>query len=42
MAVECETLHVYYSGELVLQPQQWGTREEQLELLDTHPMFTGR
>ena len=32
----------YYKGELILQPQQRWTREEQMELLDTHPMFTGR
>lgn len=32
----------YYAGELILQPQERWTRSEQLELLDTHPMFTGR
>lgn len=32
----------YYNGELILQLQQRWTREEQLELLDWHPMFTGR
>ncbi len=32
----------YYNGELIVQPQQRWTREEQLELLDWHPMFTGR
>lgn len=32
----------YYNGELIVQPQQRWTPEEQLELLDTHPMFTGR
>jgi predicted RNA-binding Zn-ribbon protein involved in translation (DUF1610 family) len=31
----------YYNGELILQPPQRWTREEQLELIDTHPMFTG-
>lgn len=31
----------YYAGELVVQPRQRWTREEQLQLLDTHPMFTG-
>ena len=31
----------YYAGELILQPQQRWTRDEQLELLDTHPIFTG-
>lgn len=32
----------YYAGELILQPKQRWTRSEQMELLDTHPMFTGR
>ncbi|MEG3941921.1 MULTISPECIES: hypothetical protein [unclassified Microcoleus] len=32
----------YYSGELILQPPQRWTLEQQLELLDTHPLFTGR
>jgi hypothetical protein len=32
----------YYNGELILQPKQRWTREEQLWLLDHHPMFTGR
>lgn len=32
----------YYAGELIVQPKQYWTREEQLDLLDTHPMFTGR
>jgi hypothetical protein len=31
----------YYNGELILQPKQYWTLEEQLELLDTHPVFTG-
>jgi hypothetical protein len=31
----------YYNGELILQPKQYLTTEEKLELLDTHPMFTG-
>jgi hypothetical protein len=31
----------YYNGELILQPKQRLTRGEQLELLDTHPVFTG-
>jgi len=31
----------YYNGELILQPQQHWTPEEQLELLDYHPLFTG-
>lgn len=29
----------YYNGELILQPQQRWTREEQIDLLDTHPML---
>ncbi|MHC5939004.1 hypothetical protein [Nostoc sp.] len=32
----------YYNGELILQPQHRLTQQQQLELLDTHPMFTGR
>jgi predicted RNA-binding Zn-ribbon protein involved in translation (DUF1610 family) len=32
----------YYNGELILQPRQRWTPEQQLELLDTHPIFTGR
>jgi len=32
----------YYNGELIVQPRQRWTREQQLELLDTHPMFTGK
>ncbi len=32
----------YYNGELILQPRQRWTLEQQLELLDTHPLFTGR
>ncbi len=32
----------YYNGELILQPRQRLTREEQLELLSTHPLFTGK
>ncbi len=33
----------FYNGEEIVQPRftRW-TREEQLELLDYHPMFTGR
>ncbi|MBD1853379.1 hypothetical protein H6F87_26050 [Cyanobacteria bacterium FACHB-502] len=31
----------YYNGELVLQPRQQALTE-QLDLLDTHPLFTGR
>lgn len=32
---------VTYNGEEIIQPQQRWTREEQLELVDMHPMFTG-
>jgi len=32
----------YYNGELILQPRQRWTPEQQLDLLDTHPLFTGR
>ncbi|MEH2405323.1 hypothetical protein [Nostoc sp.] len=32
----------YYNGELILQPQQGRTQQQQLELLDTHPLFTGK
>jgi len=32
----------YYNGELILQPRQWWTLEQQLELLDTHPLFIGQ
>jgi hypothetical protein len=31
----------FYNGELILQPRQRRTQEEQMELLDTYPMFTG-
>jgi hypothetical protein len=31
----------YYNGELILQPRQRWTQQQQLELLDWHPMFTG-
>lgn len=31
----------YYAGELIVQPRQRRTTEEQLQLLDTHPIFTG-
>lgn len=33
---------VTYNGEEIIQPPQRWTREEQLWLLDTHPMFTGK
>ncbi len=32
----------YYNGELVIQPRQRWTPQQQLELLDTHPIFTGK
>ncbi|MEG4596052.1 DUF5049 domain-containing protein [Microcoleus sp. F8_C2] len=32
----------YYNGELILQPRQHWTPQQQLDLLDTHPLFTGR
>lgn len=32
----------YYAGELILQPQGRWTPEEQLWLLDHHPLWTGR
>jgi hypothetical protein len=31
----------YYNGEEISQPQQRLTREEQWEILNTHPLFTG-
>lgn len=33
---------VTYNGEEILPPRQYLTREEQLEILDPHPMFTGK
>ncbi|NJN22048.1 MAG: hypothetical protein HC812_13770 [Leptolyngbya sp. RL_3_1] len=32
----------YYGDELVIEPLQRLTNQQRLELLDTHPMFTGR
>lgn len=32
----------FYNGEEIIQPQQLWTREEILELLDSHPLFTNR
>ncbi|MBH8554231.1 hypothetical protein I8751_18045 [Nostocaceae cyanobacterium CENA357] len=32
----------YYNGKLILQPQQRWTPEQELELLEWHPMFTSR
>ncbi len=37
-------LHIkrtYYNGEEITQPPQLWIKEEKLELLDSHPMFTG-
>ena len=31
----------YYAGELVLQPTHYLTTAERLEILETHPFFTG-
>lgn len=31
-----------YAGEIVIQPVKHWTREQQIALLDCHPMFTGR
>lgn len=32
----------YYDGELVLEPVQRLTLQQKIELLDEHPLFTGR
>ena len=32
----------YYGDELILEPVQGRSQDEQMELLDTHPLFTGR
>ncbi len=32
----------FYNGELILQSRQRWTQQEQLQLLDVHPLFTGR
>ncbi len=32
----------FYNGELILQPRRRRTQEEQLQLLEVHPLFTGR
>jgi hypothetical protein len=32
----------YYNGELILQPRPRWTQQQQLELLDWHPIFTGK
>ncbi|MDZ4872083.1 MAG: hypothetical protein CLLPBCKN_001471 [Chroococcidiopsis cubana SAG 39.79] len=34
--------YLNYAGELILQPQLRWTREEQMELLNWHPLFTGK
>jgi predicted RNA-binding Zn-ribbon protein involved in translation (DUF1610 family) len=31
----------FYNGQLILQPRQCWTPEQQVELIKTHPMFTG-
>jgi predicted RNA-binding Zn-ribbon protein involved in translation (DUF1610 family) len=31
----------YYDGDLVLQPEHYLSTEERLEILNTHPLFTG-
>jgi hypothetical protein len=31
----------YYGGELVIQPEHYLTTAERLEILETHPFFTG-
>jgi hypothetical protein len=31
----------YYGGELILEPLQRLSLEQRLEMLDTHPLFTG-
>ena len=33
---------VTYNGEEIIQPRQLWTQQQQLELLDTHPLFTGK
>jgi hypothetical protein len=32
----------YYNGEEIVQPRQRWTTQQQLQLLDWHPMFTGK
>lgn len=32
----------FYNGEEIIQPRQRWTKQEQLEILDTHPLFTGK
>jgi hypothetical protein len=40
---QCEPLGAsYYDGELVLQPEHFLSTEDRLEILNTHPLFTGR
>ena len=39
---QCEPLGgAYYNSELVLQPTHYLTTAERLEILETHPFFTG-
>lgn len=33
--------YAFYNGELIRQPRQMRTPSELMELLDTHPLFTG-
>jgi predicted RNA-binding Zn-ribbon protein involved in translation (DUF1610 family) len=33
---------VTYNGEEIIQPQQLWTQQQQLELVDMHPLFTGK
>ncbi|HEY9628854.1 MAG TPA: hypothetical protein V6C84_16255 [Coleofasciculaceae cyanobacterium] len=32
----------YYNGELIMQPKRYSTQLQRLDLLDLHPIFTGR
>ncbi|MEC4818038.1 MAG: hypothetical protein SAK29_32925 [Scytonema sp. PMC 1069.18] len=32
----------FYNGEEIIQPRQMWTQQQQMELLDKHPMFTGK
>jgi hypothetical protein len=42
VAEDCMPLGAaYYDGELVLQPEHYLTTEQRLEILNTHPFFTG-
>ncbi len=40
---QCQPLGAaYYGDELVIQPEHYLSTEERLEILDTHPLFTGK